>query len=201
MDNVEDLIEYTKEDEHTVKTKMHFGGLAVHRLWEQYVDKFYKKNTHYLYDLTEYNNSEGYKELLSRLTKLKGKKILDFGGGIGTICILLAENNTVHYADIVDSPVWKYAKWRFEKHNINVKMLDAKKYGEFDNDYDYILLIDVAEHLLRWREILYGLSKKSKEFIMNFPAQGYATCHLTRPDVIKEFISKFGEMKECSKDA
>lgn len=195
MNLIEELMEYTGETKPAVLSKMWTSCADMQTAWEKHIDNFYQNNKIYLYDLTRFNGEKIYKKRL-KAHNFKGMKILDFGGGIGTASIHYAKDNIVHYCDVKNSPVWKYAKWRFKKHKVNVKMLDAKEYKNFDNDYDVVLFFDVIEHLVRWKEVVYFMTQKSKNFVINFPAQSYVTCHLTDGKTIKEFIKKFGQFNE-----
>ena len=120
MSLIKDLMEYTGESEAVVNTKLKTASEDVMMMWEEHVNKFYRENKFYLYDLTQYNIGN-FKERLEEMKEFKGKKVLDFGGGIGTMSIEAAKLGCeTHYADMVGSPVWDYAKWRFKKHKTKV---------------------------------------------------------------------------------
>ena len=87
-------------------------------------------------------------------------KALDFGGGIGTNCIIISEFASefcpiiLHYYDICDF-CKRFAEWRFKKYSVDVKILD-----EPENLYDVIYMIDVIGHIVDKKECLADLTNR-----------------------------------------
>lgn len=127
----EEISEYTHEPIEIVKQKHRLGpeserdfGIFENQnnLTKKSVDDFYQKCNYYLYELPLWNaecNRPRYLSLivLPYLKRNQYKKVMDFGGGAGDLCIELAKNNLeVTYCDIGEC-LFNLAKWRFEKES------------------------------------------------------------------------------------
>lgn len=76
----------------------------------------------YLFDLVIWNIDPKYQTLLGMLRDESGGVCLSFGGGIGTEALRLAgQGNEVWYCDVPDSPVWHFAQWRAERHDLPIR--------------------------------------------------------------------------------
>jgi len=117
---------------------------------EERIVEYYRKTPRYLYELLHwecsFDKQDKFKLIHSFLSSKKIKDVLDFGGGIGGLSIFLDKRGIrCDYLDIRGKG-WEFAKWRFEKNSLDVKMLDSfsdkphKKYGA-------IVAYDVLEHL------------------------------------------------------
>ncbi len=110
------------------------------------VDEFYRSSEDYLYDLTLWNMTPQFKFHIDPLMNYQRKKILDFGGGIGSLSIALAmRHNNLVYCDI--NPILRaFASQRFEDRLLDIKIeesLDDVKNAGFD----IIAAVDVLEHI------------------------------------------------------
>ena len=85
-------------------------------------------------------------ELFQLLKNTKDKVCLDFGSGVGTHGIVLAENNnSVHILD-VPGPLLEFAKKRFK--NRNYKFTAYSNKSELPkNTFDVVVCSDVLEHV------------------------------------------------------
>jgi len=131
-----------------------YGGKMLAQEWKKLNpvtqkerDLYYKNTEFYIYDLSWYNASAPMIGVYNEIYKLcQGKKVLDFGGGIGTLTMLLSHNGfDVSYYDL-DSKTSQYARKRFEfygvKPNVYLDDLDSIK-----DKFDVIVATDVLEHL------------------------------------------------------
>lgn len=118
---------------------------------------FYGESAYYICDILYANTSpealsdklDGFSPLLLKsIRETPGKRLLEFGGGTGVFCELAARmGKDVTYLDIPGKP-YEFAKWRFEKHGLPVRMLLTRP-GELDlrEDFDVIFTDAVMEHL------------------------------------------------------
>ena len=115
------------------------------------VERFYQQCKYYLYELPLWNaeiNRPAYLYLIVEpfLKKYACRKVLDFGGGTGDLCLELAKHALeVTYCDIGED-VYNFACWRFEQRGHQVAMakgLAALKGGSFDA----VISFDCFEHL------------------------------------------------------
>jgi SAM-dependent methyltransferase len=110
------------------------------------VERFYKdKADYYLYELTNWNcTNEVYQSHNAPLLGYHGKKILEIGAGIGTLCIQLAyAGNDVTYCDI-NPKLRAFAKQRFEDRGLYISIVTDLKN---QRDFDIIIANDFFEHI------------------------------------------------------
>lgn len=107
------------------------------------VSEFYKGSANYIIDLAQFNLRGDYARRVDLASTLAGR-IADFGGGIGTLCLLLERvGREVIYIDL-PSPQRDFAEFRFKRHNSRIKVLDSLN-GL--SDLNAITAIDVIEHI------------------------------------------------------
>ena len=92
----------------------------------------------------------------------KSKRFLDYGAGIGDMCIRVKQiNNDVnvtHYD--LKGETMDFASWRFLKRGMKVKKIEASD-GEdrLQNKYDTIICFDVLEHVVDPKKHLKRIQK------------------------------------------
>jgi len=108
------------------------------------VDNFYRQTDKYLIELIPWNYSEVFFERVKPLNYYHGKRILEVGAGIGSLCISMALNgNEVTYCDINESN-YAFAKQRFADRLLPIAMTKSLK-GQ--RDFDMVVAIDTLEHI------------------------------------------------------
>jgi SAM-dependent methyltransferase len=168
-DFFQELTEYTKRPYDLVRERCVRSPVELAWLWDKYDNPidFYKETDLYIFDLSNYQNTLqeiGFLDWYSKtLTENNIKSVLDFGGGIGETTIISAEKGIdTTYLDIIDSKTTEYAKWRFNRYNVNPKIIGHTE--EFGN-YDLIVAMDVLEHLKNPQEMIEKFSNKCKYLI------------------------------------
>lgn len=129
--------------------------------WKGKPEDYYRHNEDYVLDDIQLTMQPGYKKTRwLPLSALKGERIVDIGCGIGTIPMRLAQqgNKVVGY-DINECAI-DFANFRKKKSRIkNVRFTTRKPdYGKFN----YVLAIDVLEHIEDLRDFLLDIGKKAK---------------------------------------
>ncbi|MBM3246487.1 MAG: class I SAM-dependent methyltransferase [Candidatus Omnitrophica bacterium] len=168
---VEEISQYCHEPAETVERKYKLGpeqekGFHIfneqNNLNKASVDDFYRNCSYYVYELPLWNAEKyrpGYLRLvtLPYLRRRHYARVMDFGAGSGDFCIELAKNNLeVTYCDIGEQ-LSDFARWRFQKRNLNVKMakgIDGLR-GEV---YDCIFSFDAFEHIKDFAQTLQALA-------------------------------------------
>lgn len=124
--------------------------------------EFYAKSKYYIYEVLQpylepekYNKDINYLKILrfaEGILRKKGRcKVLEFGAGVGELCILLAKLGCdVTYSDLPGT-ISDFAKWRFKKHGVDISIIYS---GINDimlplREYDLIVSDAVIEHLKR----------------------------------------------------
>lgn len=119
---------------------------------------FYRKTDSYLFELVEFNYRHAayqvWRQLIrdavrSRAGRPQPLRVLDYGGGIGSILLDLADlpNLRLTYADI-PGQTFAYAAWRFRQHLLPVQMLDASRPDQLgEESYDVIISLEVVDHV------------------------------------------------------
>ncbi|MFH8119626.1 MAG: class I SAM-dependent methyltransferase [Candidatus Aenigmatarchaeota archaeon] len=131
----------------------------------------YFRNNKYLNRLIQDKNfylakSEVFYKIYFKNLKLKNKKILDFGCGLGQVTYMLCDTAEVHGYDIS-----KIAR-DFCRKNTKIKIL--KKRDIKNNFYDVIVVSHVLEHTPKPLETLTMLRKKLKKngiFLLILPVE------------------------------
>jgi len=128
---------------------------------EEEVKKFYQETPWYLYDLALWNAHDNFYYLMQQLPVFKNKRVLDFGGGIGTVAIALAlKGNKVDYLDL-PSLTMDFAQYRAKEYKVYKKVTWLQEL-DFSRKYDIIIGIDVFEHLCNLREVMCSLDEVLK---------------------------------------
>jgi len=122
--------------------------------------RFYAQSKNYIFETLQpylepekYAKDLNYLRILSFARKILRNKghcrVLDFGGGVGELSILLAKIGCeVTYADL-PGIMMEFAKWRFNEHNLCIKLIPSRIDGIKlpTNYYDLIVSDAVIEHL------------------------------------------------------
>ena len=168
-DIVNDYAEFSGQDAYDVFEKMnHFHDLNKANFVDNGSDphKFYADSNTYVYDLlTAHSDTTGTPNKLNKflpnvMANMKnhpGKTFLEFGGGIGDLCQIMATwgEKEVTYMDI-QSHITDFAKWRFEKYDLLIKtQVIPQESFELAQKYDIIFQDAVLEHLPPLKQITY----------------------------------------------
>lgn len=201
-----EISEYTGEPIDIVKQKHKLGPESENNFEKfQYqkgltkpdVDEFYRKCRYYIYELPLWNAERNRPKYLCLicLPYLKAhnyKKVMDFGAGTGDLCIELAKIGLdVIYCDRGDN-LFNFAKWRFERRNLPVKMV--RGIDNINEIYDCIFSFDTFEHIKDLPEVFKELIKyiKPEGSLIFSGAFSGGTLHL-------EENEKYNEFKELDK--
>jgi 2-polyprenyl-3-methyl-5-hydroxy-6-metoxy-1,4-benzoquinol methylase len=117
------------------------------------ITAFYKQTTNYLYELGEWHLFVADKRasdlaLVEQMRARKPANVLDFGGGVGIVAVLLARAGfDVTLADL-DSTSLDFAVFYAGRRGVKLKIWksDVEERAP-DAKYDVILALDVLEHL------------------------------------------------------
>lgn len=144
------------------------------------IENFYKTTPFYVFELAHWHMLEFQREFRSEIIKLATGEILDFGAGIGDLCLELARRKfNVDYADM-PGITFNFAKWLFKKRGYNINMIDLNQ-EKIAKKYDTIYCIDVIEHVLNPRKILedFGahLKKNGRLIITNLKVSEILESH------------------------
>jgi 2-polyprenyl-3-methyl-5-hydroxy-6-metoxy-1,4-benzoquinol methylase len=160
---VADVAAFTKSTPAEVRARMKRGSVPLKEEWEAWemkapmtperITAFYKQTTNYLYELGEWHLFVADKRasdlaLVEQMRARKPANVLDFGGGVGIVAVLLARAGfDVTLADL-DSTSLDFAVFYAGRRGVKLKIWksDVEERAP-DAKYDVILALDVLEHL------------------------------------------------------
>jgi ubiquinone/menaquinone biosynthesis C-methylase UbiE len=87
---------------------------------------------------------------------------LDFGGGTGSNIILFNKHGFDCTIADVSTSLLNFAKWRFERRGINVKIIDTKVQELPAEEYDFVTAVEILEHVTNPVEIMRKIVKATK---------------------------------------
>lgn len=153
------------------KTTMEVAGDKAKKDWEFYdplhsqvhdnpyeaVNEFYMRTRHYLAECTDWHDRDNTvrhwtETLVKHAKELRWESVLDYGAGIATHSLVLAEQTglEVVIADF-DCPAMQFALWKAEKYQLPVTFITfdpTLPVQPVDKPYDCIICTDVVGHSL-----------------------------------------------------
>jgi SAM-dependent methyltransferase len=130
--------------------------------------KLYRTSEAYLYNLTAFamtGTKLPYLEEVVRVTP-EGGRVLDYGCGIGSDGLVLAELGfNVEFADF-DNPSTRYLRWRLERRGIEAKFHDIDAGGPPEG-FDTAYAFDVIEHVDDPFVFLGELERRAQVVVVN----------------------------------
>ena len=113
---------------------------------------FYADTDYYLYECSYWeaqaDKQREYRKVSLACKRFGLKKVLDYGGGTGGSVLYFRKRGIP--CDYLDVPgkTYSFAKWRFNKRNLNVSMFSARDDNTLPaSGYDAVMAYDVLEHL------------------------------------------------------
>jgi len=120
---------------------------------ERAVMRFYDESKAELFDLAKWHAEDAihFRTLIcvDVAARRPGRKILDYGSGIGSDALAFASAGfEVTLAD-VSGPLLAFAKWRCERRGYRVDTIDLKREALPSRRFDAAVCFDVLEHIHR----------------------------------------------------
>ena len=117
---------------------------------EKKVIDYYVTTFIYIYEMMYWecqrSKQAEYKKIYMFCKKNGVKRLLDYGAGVGGLCIYIHSNGIKSdYLDVFGE-TFKFSKRRFEKKRLDINMIDALN-PVFKQQYDAVVAYDVFEHL------------------------------------------------------
>lgn len=124
---------------------------------EKEIEEFYSNSPFYIFELAFWHMKRHQRRFRTKIIKEAEGRVLDFGGGVGDLCIELAKRGLVcDYADL-EGRIFDFAHWLFKKRGLNVNMINLSRAGLLKT-YDTIFCLDVIEHTPKPKEMLKELT-------------------------------------------
>lgn len=177
---------------------------------EKEIKHFYEIVPYYPFELAYWHMKRSQRRLRKEVVSLSFGNVLDYGGGIGDLCVELAKKGlNVTYGD-VPGRNWEFAKWLFEKkgYNYNIKMIDLGE-GKIPKDmmFNTIICIDAIEHIPNPEVVLEDIATHLKDngrlviTALNCPGKTeYNPMHLKMEFDAEKLLNSFGVFKSEEKD-
>jgi len=147
---INDLMEFFDLSYDETLCMLKVGRRVVITQWDPKTDdeikKFYETVRYNAFSLAYWHMQRVQRKFRDTIIKISSGDVLDYGG-IGDLCIKLAEKGlNVSYCDVRGQNM-EFAKWLFKKRGYKIKVLDCEKDIDLLEEYDTILCIDVIEHI------------------------------------------------------
>jgi len=150
---------------------------------EAEVKKFYENNPFPVFSLIAWHHTPYQINLRNEFTELARGSILDYGGGVGELCVRMHKKGlSVVYADL-QGPVFNFARRFFREHNMPIAMINLSE-GKITGQYDTIFCIDVIEHIINPQGII-------KEMVLCLNPNGQLIVTALEPDISKNVPMHF----------
>jgi SAM-dependent methyltransferase len=117
---------------------------------------FYRKTDLYIWELMQWHASPSRRPYWEALSALASRypaaachrRVYDFGCGVGTDALFLADRGYDVTLVDVDGPTWGFARHRFERRGLQARFVtSASPLPAPDGQYDVVVCFDVFEHL------------------------------------------------------
>ena len=142
---------------------------------QEEIEGFYRRSTTYIHELAGYNSVDSIQSLMGscfwgfakpyimHCSNTKCLKVLDYGGGIGSLTMLISMlgNNHHAYTYDLDGVISNFSKYRREKHGFYYDVITDKDI--FPENIDMIYSGDVLEHVYDIDEHLNRIHNALKE--------------------------------------
>jgi len=173
-----DYVEYMSVSEETAHRQFREAELELKRRWLKLKPetpaeqaRFYRQEKLYIADLTSWllrdSAVAGFLNMLRRyLQKYQLCTVLDYGAGIGSQGLALAEAGADVTLMDIEGPVWDYAQWRAKRHGLydQVRWLPL---APILDEYDLVLCVDVIAHVPDPFRLLDELKDKARFTFFN----------------------------------
>ncbi len=206
---VEDIAEYTGTSQDIAKSKIEVGEKMFRVEWNQgnpqtpsEVLKFYEESDWLIYELAYFNYFGSlYAYIGRKKAAMQARdRTLDYGGGIGTISLMLSGRgleDVTHYE--LSGKTMEFARWRFNKRCPNVVVIEGLETEDrLDGLYGTIVCLEVIEHLkdpaLHLRRLTDHLAENGKLYITaSFGSHGGASkFHFESEKTLPELLRDVG---------
>ncbi|MCD6490190.1 MAG: class I SAM-dependent methyltransferase [Thermodesulfobacterium sp.] len=167
------------------------------------VIEYYKLTSRYLYELVRWESTfekqDNFRRLYLFFKKHKIKKVLDFGGGVGGLCIYLKEQGIeCDYLDVCGE-TFRFARWRFQRRGLKIKMFNVLDKWPKDI-YQAVVAYDVLEHLPNLEETMKKIADilNKRGFLLNKSTFSGGGLHLKKNEkyidikVFNDLLKNFG---------
>jgi 2-polyprenyl-3-methyl-5-hydroxy-6-metoxy-1,4-benzoquinol methylase len=212
---VGDIMAFTKTTKEQVRERMQKGSVPLKDEWNAWekegpmtperISEFYKQTTNYIYELGEWHLFVPDKRasdlaLVEELRKKAPKNVLDFGGGVGLLAVLLARAGIDTTLADLDSTSLTFAAFRKKRHSIPLKIWksDVEPMPP-DKKYDVIVALDVFEHIPKEElkkiiDKLIRLKHDKTEILLNAPF-GKTAVHPMHLDADAEVLAEIKRLQ------
>lgn len=205
---IDELAEYLELPKEKLLWNFEHGEYLAKKEWiernpqsHQEIIQFYSQTEYYLYDLVQGSYSLGAIIYRDQIAKMCKGRVLDYGGGIGDMIIRASQYcEDLTYYD-VSGNLFNYAKWRFERRNLEVQTIEASDVEDrLKGEYDTITCLSVLEHcvdpLLHLKRMKKHLSRDGRVFVVAYFGKSEAhPMHFDSHKTLEEYLVLVGLKK------
>ena len=170
-----ELAEYTGRPQTLVEARCQHASVELAWQFEKHKNDplaHYRESDLYIFALTRYQmairNAGIHQWYKNNIIERGWKTGLDYGGGIGEQTILGIEAGAkMTYLDVMGSKTLEYATWRFRNRQILGFIGSVPETYKINEDYDFIVAMDVFEHMEHPQPVIEELAKRTKYIFCN----------------------------------
>ena len=119
---------------------------AMNPTTEQEIRRFHEIAPFFVIGLQYQHARKDQRKFRAEVVNIASGDVLDYGGGVGDLCLKLAEKGlNVTFGD-VSGVSMEFAKWLFQKRGYDIKVVDLEKEA-LSKQYDTIICISVIQHI------------------------------------------------------
>jgi len=190
-ETIKDLMEYYSLDRKKVMHLLESSGRLSTDFWyclnpktQEDIRNVYIEDPFYVFNLTIWHATKVQIKLRKKMVELARGRVLDYGAGVGDMCIMAKERNLeVDYANL-SGRVFNFAKWLFNRKGYTIPMVNLSV-DRISKNYDTIFCIDVIEHVTDPKGLL-------KDFIGHLNNGGYLMITSLNPITGEDIPMHFG---------
>lgn len=135
---------------------------AMNPTTDEEIRRFHQIAPFFTIGLQYQHGRKDQRKFRAEVVNIASGDVLDYGGGVGDLCLKLAEKGlNVTFGD-VSGVSMEFARWLFQKRGYNIEIIDFEKEA-LSKQYDTIICIAVIQHIPQPGPVLEQIANALRE--------------------------------------